>query len=169
MSQGREQRLADMRRVARAFGNDARHLVFVGGALLGVYARPECSTLRPTKDVDCLWMGGFAEQQVALARLGYVLIPDKELLCRYKLKGIDLAVDVLDLNGHNVGGRTRSRHKRGICRAPAPAHSCIIRMCSTAICPYQLFRLRCPYRARHPSSGLSPIALSSALERSGIG
>jgi hypothetical protein len=40
--------------VLDAFGSNADHFVFVGGCVLGLYARPEGSPLRVTLDVDCI-------------------------------------------------------------------------------------------------------------------
>ncbi len=107
MNHRREARLLAMRVVVRAFGPDARHLLFLGGAALGIYARPEGSELRVTKDVDCLWTGGFAQQQLALQRLAMVLPPVKELACRYSVAGEGVVVDVMDPDGRNVGATNR--------------------------------------------------------------
>lgn len=107
MSDRREPRLRAMRVVARVFGPDAHHLLFLGGAALGVYARPQGSELRVTKDVDCLWTGGFAQQQRALQRLAMVLPPVKELACRYTVAGEQVVVDVMDPDGRNVGATNR--------------------------------------------------------------
>jgi len=50
---GDEQRAA-IRTVLGAFGHDSRPFVFIGGCVLGLYARPDGAPLRATNDVDCI-------------------------------------------------------------------------------------------------------------------
>jgi hypothetical protein len=45
---------ASIRVVVDTFGDDARHLVLVGGCVLGLYAREQGAPLRVTTDVDCI-------------------------------------------------------------------------------------------------------------------
>jgi len=72
-----------------------------------VRARPEGTPLRATKDVDCIstvlpWV--IQEKRLADLCTRGVLVPDKGVLCRYRIKGTDLDVDVLSPDGMNVGG-----------------------------------------------------------------
>ena len=43
-----------MRAVCAALGEDARHVVFVGSCVLGLYARPTGTPLRTTRNVSCV-------------------------------------------------------------------------------------------------------------------
>lgn len=43
-----------MRAVCAALGEDARHVVFVGSCVLGLYARPTGAPLRTTRNVSCI-------------------------------------------------------------------------------------------------------------------
>jgi hypothetical protein len=102
-----EQHRAAIRAVLDAFGNDAQHFVFVGGCVLGLYARPEGTPLRVTKDVDCIsTRTPWSHQLRVLGDLCTrgVLSPDRELACRYRVKGTDVDVDVLSPEGFNIGG-----------------------------------------------------------------
>lgn len=96
-----------IRTVLTVFGEDAAHLVFVGGCVIGLYARPTGPALRVTKDVDCIsLLSPWVRQESVLAEMCSrgVLSPDTELACRYHLVGTDVTVDVLSPEGFNVGG-----------------------------------------------------------------
>jgi hypothetical protein len=96
-----------MRAVLDAFGDEARHFVFVGGCVLGLYARPEGAPLRVTTDVDCIsTRSPWVLQEKALAELCArgVLTPDAEVQCRYRIRGTEVDVDVMSPEGFNVGG-----------------------------------------------------------------
>jgi len=96
-----------IRAVLDAFGEESKHFVFVGGCVLGLYARPEGAPLRVSNDVDCIsTRTPWALQAKALANLCArgVLVPDPELACRYHVKGTGVVVDVLSPQGFNVGG-----------------------------------------------------------------
>jgi hypothetical protein len=102
-----EQHRVAIRTVLDAFGADAQHLVFVGGCVLGLYARPEGAPLRATKDVDCIstrtpWV--LQQKQLADLCTRGVLSPDRDLACRYHIQGTGVDVDVLSPQGFNVGG-----------------------------------------------------------------
>jgi hypothetical protein len=93
--------------VLTAFGKDAEHFVFVGGCVLGLYARTEGGPLRVTHDVDCISaLVPWILQQKVLASLCEtgVLVPDEALSCRYLISGAAVVVDVLSPEGENVGG-----------------------------------------------------------------
>lgn len=93
--------------VLAALGAHADHLVFVGGCVLGLYARPSGGPLRMTEDVDCISaLVPWSLQAKILADLcqAGVLIPDEAFTCRYKIPGQGVVVDVLSPEGFNVGG-----------------------------------------------------------------
>jgi hypothetical protein len=54
MSMRNAAHLRAIQAVLAAFGEHAEHFVFVGGCVLGLYARPEGGPLRMTEDVDCI-------------------------------------------------------------------------------------------------------------------
>ncbi len=92
--------------VLDAFGGDSRHFVFVGGCVLGLYARPAGAPLRATKDVDCIsMMSPWVLQEKALAAMCArgVLSPDAKVQCRYRIRAAGVDVDVLSPQGFNVG------------------------------------------------------------------
>jgi predicted nucleotidyltransferase len=107
MSVRGEAHRAAIRVVVRTFGAGAGHFVFVGGCVLGLYARPVGAALRVTKDVDCIsTVLPWSRQEQLLAEMcsREVLVPDIDLQCRYHIVGSDVAVDVLSPDGLNVGG-----------------------------------------------------------------
>jgi predicted nucleotidyltransferase len=96
-----------IRAVLAAFGEHADQLVFVGGCVLGLYARAEGPPLRMTEDVDCISsLSPWSRQAKILADLCYagVIVPDEALMCRYRIAGAGVVVDVLSPDGFNVGG-----------------------------------------------------------------
>jgi hypothetical protein len=102
-----EQHRAAIQAVLDAFGPGAEHFVFVGGCVLGLYARAEGAPLRLTADVDCIsTRTPWVIQQKILAEMctSGALTADKDLACRYRIKGTHFDVDVLSPDGHNVGG-----------------------------------------------------------------
>jgi predicted nucleotidyltransferase len=102
-----DQHRAAIRAVLEAFGDDARHFVFIGGCALGLYARSEGAPLRATKDVDCIsTLSPWVLQDQVLGELCArgVLSPDVDLQCRYRIRGSEVVVDVLSPEGFNVGG-----------------------------------------------------------------
>jgi hypothetical protein len=107
MSLRGEAQRAAIRSVLDTFGEDAQWLVFIGGCTLGLYARATGAPLRITNDVDCIstllpWV--LQEKKLAEMCSRGVLIPDADLQCRYRIRGIDVDVDVLSPEGFNVGG-----------------------------------------------------------------
>lgn len=115
---------AAIRAVLDAFGEDARHFVFVGGCVLGLYARPEGAALRATKDVDCIsTRSPWVLQEKALGELCTrgVLTPDAAVLCRYRIVGTDVDVDVLSPDGFNVGGVNPWFARAAACAEPYDA------------------------------------------------
>jgi predicted nucleotidyltransferase len=103
----RGQTLRDaIRAVVDTFGADADAFVFVGACVLGLYARSNGPPLRATKDVDCIstvmpWV--IQEKRLADLCTRGILVPDREVQCRYRISGTDLDVDVLSPDGLNVG------------------------------------------------------------------
>ena len=96
-----------IRAVLAAFGEQAEHFVFVGGCVLGLYARPEGPRLRLTEDVDCISsLSPWVLQDKILADMCHagVIEPDESLQCRYRIAGTTVVVDVLSPEGFNVGG-----------------------------------------------------------------
>lgn len=99
--------LRAIRAVVAAFGEQAEHFVFVGGCVLGLYARAEGPTLRMTEDVDCISsLTPWTRQLQILGDLcqADVIVPDEALSCRYRIVGTAVVVDVLSPEGFNVGG-----------------------------------------------------------------
>ena len=93
--------------VVDAFGAHSEHFVFVGGCVLGLYARPSGGPLQMTEDVDCISaLVPWSLQAKILADLcqAGVLVPDEALMCRYRIPGAAVVVDVLSPEGFNVGG-----------------------------------------------------------------
>jgi predicted nucleotidyltransferase len=96
-----------IRAVVAAFGEQAEHFVFVGGCVLGLYARAEGPPLRMTEDVDCISsLSPWVLQEKILADLcqAGVIVPDRALSCRYRITEATVVVDVLSPEGFNVGG-----------------------------------------------------------------
>jgi predicted nucleotidyltransferase len=96
-----------IRAVVAAFGEQAEHFVFVGGCVLGLYARAEGPPLRVTEDVDCISsLSPWGLQAKILAELcdAGVIVPDEALMCRYRIVDATVVVDVLSPEGFNVGG-----------------------------------------------------------------
>ena len=96
-----------IRAVVAAFGEHAEHFVFVGGCVLGLYARADGAPLRMTEDVDCIsslapWM--LQEKILAGLCQDGVIVPDESLQCRYRIAEATVVVDVLSPDGFNVGG-----------------------------------------------------------------
>jgi hypothetical protein len=107
MSLRGDQHRSAIRAVLDAFGSSADHFVFVGGCVLGLYARDDGAALRTTTDVDCIstctpWV--IQQQILADMCTRGTLAPDKDLACRYRIRGTSVDVDVLSPDGHNVGG-----------------------------------------------------------------
>ncbi len=77
-----------IRAVLAAFGEHADQLVFVGGCVLGLYARAEGPPLQMTEDVDCISsLSPWSRQAKILADLCYagVIVPDEALMARSDL------------------------------------------------------------------------------------
>jgi predicted nucleotidyltransferase len=107
MSMRSEAHLRAIRAVLAAFGEHAQNFVFIGGCVLGLYARAEGAPLRMTEDVDCISsLTPWILQAKILADLcdAGVIVPDEALLCRYRIPASGVVVDVLSPEGLNVGG-----------------------------------------------------------------
>ena len=97
----------DIRAVLAAFREHANDFVFLGGCVLALYARDHGAPLRATADVDCLSRRTpWAMQDKILADLcaQRVIQPDMAVMCRYRICGTELDVDVISPDGIDVGG-----------------------------------------------------------------
>jgi predicted nucleotidyltransferase len=83
--------------VHHALGELAPEVVFVGGAVVSLYADRPTSELRPTEDVDILVevisYAKYAELEERLRGKGFVNDNESGIICRYKVQGI--IVDVM--------------------------------------------------------------------------
>lgn len=79
-----------MRAVCAALGEDARHVVFVGSCVLGLYAhdRPEGAPLRTTRNVSCIATGPLPEARVRLVAV-------EGVPSRYRIEGTAYLVDLV--------------------------------------------------------------------------
>jgi predicted nucleotidyltransferase len=96
-----------IRGAAQVLGEVRPQLVFLGGCVLGLYARPHGSNLRTTDDVDCVsTVVPWIRQEQLLADLcsKRVLVPDMERQHRYRVAQTGLVIDVLSPDGMNIGG-----------------------------------------------------------------
>jgi len=96
-----------IRGAAQVLGEVRPQLVFLGGCVLGLYARPRGTSLRTTDDVDCVsTVVPWIRQEQLLADLcsRRVLIPDLERQYRYRVAQTGLVIDVLSPDGMNIGG-----------------------------------------------------------------
>ena len=81
-------------------------VVFVGGAVLGLYVdEPSADPVRVTKDIDLTIelanLGHWAALQERLAELGFSPNPSEQVICRYFYKGIQ--VDIMPASDSHFG------------------------------------------------------------------
>ncbi|MCC6425164.1 MAG: nucleotidyl transferase AbiEii/AbiGii toxin family protein, partial [Phycisphaerales bacterium] len=81
-------------------------MVFVGGAVLGLYADElSADPVRMTKDIDLTIelanLGHWAALQERLAELGFFPSPEEQVICRYQYKGIQ--VDIMPASDSHFG------------------------------------------------------------------
>lgn len=81
-------------------------VVFVGGAVLGLYVdEPSADPVRMTKDIDLtielVNLGHWAAIQERLAELGFYPNPDEQVICRYFYQGIQ--VDIMPASDSHFG------------------------------------------------------------------
>ncbi len=96
-----------IRSAAQVLGDVRAQLVFLGGCVLGLYARPRGTGLRTTDDVDCMsTVVPWVRQERLLADLcsRRILVPDMERQYRYSVAETGLVIDVLSPDGMNIGG-----------------------------------------------------------------
>lgn len=83
--------------VYRALDELANDVVFVGGAVISLYADFNTGEIRPTDDIDVvieIWSHKeFAEIEERLRKKGFVNDIDSKVICRYNLQGI--IVDIM--------------------------------------------------------------------------
>lgn len=94
-------------------------VVFVGGAVIGLYADdPGAEEVRPTFDVDLSLQlasyGEWVQFQERLAALGFVARPDAEVICRFGFQG--LTVDVMP-DSEAILGFTNPWYRPGLERS----------------------------------------------------
>lgn len=87
-------------RVAGALGELNEQAVFVGGAVVSIYADdPAADDVRPTKDVDLtldvLSWGDLENLRLTLRSKGFIQSHDEPVMCRFLLE--DIRVDVMSL------------------------------------------------------------------------
>jgi hypothetical protein len=97
----------NLKTVARALGDLCGQVVFLGGAVVDLYATdPAAPEPRPTMDVDCIidisTRSGYAELEDTLRRKGFVNDRSQGApLCRWIVEGIK--VDVMPLRSDILG------------------------------------------------------------------
>ena len=87
-----------IKKVAVALGELNKKVVYVGGAVVSLYADdPSAEDVRPTKDVDIFLeivsYGKLAKLQEELATKGFHPAQDEEVMCRFKYD--DILLDVM--------------------------------------------------------------------------
>ena len=92
--------------VARGLKELRDQVVFVGGAVLGLYVdEPAADTVRMTKDIDLtielINLGYWAVLQERLAKLGFFPNPMEQVICRYQYQGIQ--VDIMPASDSPFG------------------------------------------------------------------
>ncbi len=95
-----------VKKVARGLEPLLDKLVFVGGAIMELYADTPASTpLRPTTDVDIVvelvGYGNYARLEEELSKLGFHHDSESTLVCRYKFEGI--TVDIMPTDEDILG------------------------------------------------------------------
>jgi predicted nucleotidyltransferase len=80
-------------------------VVFIGGAVVSLYAQREVIEIRPTDDVDVLVellnYGGRAEIEEKLRSIGFAHDVESGIVCRYRIQGI--IVDILPTTDASSG------------------------------------------------------------------
>lgn len=103
--------LARIKVVCQALSGLEQDFVFVGGAVVSLYAtNPElASEVRPTMDVDVLLelisYYGYAELDERLRGFGFVNDTDSDVICRYIIRGV--IVDVMPTDPAAIGFSNR--------------------------------------------------------------
>ena len=97
-------------KVANALGDLNREVVFVGGAVIGLYVTNEVADeIRPTKDVDITLqitsVGKLEELREKLTQLKFYQTHEDNVICRFRYE--DIKVDVMST--HEVGWAPANR------------------------------------------------------------
>jgi hypothetical protein len=92
--------------VAEGLQELCEKVVFVGGAVLGLYVdEPSADPVRFTKDIDLTIelanLGYWAVVQERLGELGFFPNPEEAVICRYQFKG--LQVDIMPASDSPFG------------------------------------------------------------------
>ena len=87
-----------IKKVAEALGELNDNIVYVGGAVVSLYADdPAASDVRPTKDIDVFLeiasYGKLTMFQEKLAEKGFFPAKDQEIMCRFEYE--DILIDVM--------------------------------------------------------------------------
>jgi len=93
--------LVQLAKISEALGPLSEKVVFVGGAVVPLYALPKrYDELRPTEDVDCIvkvaTRGSFATIEEQLRGRGFV--NDRRLICRFHHRELQLDIVPTDKN-----------------------------------------------------------------------
>ena len=102
--------IAVVAEVARALGELKDHMVFIGGAVVSLYADdPAADEIRPTADIDLtinlMNYSDWALMQEQLARLGFFPDPFGHAICSYKYN--DIPVDIMPADDGPLGPSNR--------------------------------------------------------------
>mgnify|MGYP001552511478 CR=1 FL=1 len=96
-----QQNLTRIKAISNLLGPLRKDIVFVGGAVLSVYADYASPEVRPTDDVDVvieIWSyAEYARLDEKLRRIGFVNDRESGIICRYSIQGI--IVDILPTEG----------------------------------------------------------------------
>lgn len=98
--------IATVAEVAKALKELKKQIVFVGGAVVSVYADdPSANEIRPTKDVDLtinlLNYANWVQMQERLVQLGFFPDPEGRSICSYLYKNI--SVDIMPSEDGPIG------------------------------------------------------------------
>ena len=85
-------------KVAKALGSLCQEVIFVGGAMVGLYIDdPAAEDIRPTKDIDLafeiLTLGELEQLRSELNQRGFREAVDSPVMCHFRYE--DLLVDVM--------------------------------------------------------------------------
>jgi hypothetical protein len=91
--------------VASALAEINEKIVFVGGAIISLYATRPVLEIRPTDDIDVIVEILNYKQRIRLEEklleIGFENVIDSNIICRYSIKGI--IVDIMPTNDPSIG------------------------------------------------------------------
>jgi predicted nucleotidyltransferase len=112
------QNITRIKAVYNALGELAAKTIFVGGAVVSLYADRPYDDTRPTDDIDIvvelLDYNGYAAIEEKLRNKGFVNDTESKIICRYKINGI--VVDVMP-NAEKVLGFSNKWYAPGFKQA----------------------------------------------------